>query len=202
MRQICPDAEIHPAGVLSSFGDGSVARVRSTIRTARPGCADAFDVVVMSFGTYCANDDPGLFGARLPALLGDAVVVAAAGNLQSCRPYFPAALAGRHRRRRLSTEPAGPGSPTSAAGSTRARRRVDVVSTFFDRRHRAVPRHGRDRRFGGWARWSGTSFAAPKVAGAIAQEMYLSQVSAREAWQRLSSTASLRVPDLGVVVNV
>ena len=24
VRQICPDAEIHPAGVLSSFGEGSV----------------------------------------------------------------------------------------------------------------------------------------------------------------------------------
>jgi subtilisin family serine protease len=77
---------------------------------------------------------------------------------------------------------------------------VNVVSTFFDPITEQFP--GRpDRRFDGWARWSGTSFAAPKVAGAIVQEMYLSQVTAREAWQRLSSNAHLRLPDLGVVVN-
>ena len=48
----------------------------------------------MSFGTFCTDDDPGLLGTWLPRLLGDAVGVAAAGNLQTCRPYFPAALPG------------------------------------------------------------------------------------------------------------
>ena len=48
----------------------------------------------MSFGTFCANDDPGLLGTWMPRLLGDAIGVAAAGNLQSSRPYFPAALPG------------------------------------------------------------------------------------------------------------
>jgi Subtilase family len=199
VRQICPDAEIHPAGVLSSFGEGSVARVRSTIRRLTRVCGH-FDVVVMSFGTFCANDDPGLFGARLPSLIGGAVAVAAAGNLQSCRPYFPAALPGVIGVGGLDR--AGPawftnfGSWVDACAPA-----VDVVSTFFEDVTERFP--GRpDRHFGGWARWSGTSFAAPKVAGAIAQEMYLSRVSAGEAWQRLSSTASLRVPDLGVVVNV
>jgi hypothetical protein len=199
VRQICPDAEIHPAGVLSSFGEGSVARVRSTIRRLTKACG-RFDLVVMSFGTYCADDDPGLFGARLPALVGDAVAVAAAGNLQSSRPYFPAALSGVIGVGGLDR--GGPvwftnfGSWVDACAPA-----VDVISTFFEDVTERRP--GRpDRHFGGWARWSGTSFAAPKVAGAIAQEMYLSQVSAREAWQRLSTTASLRIPDLGVVVNV
>jgi subtilisin family serine protease len=198
VRQICPDAEIHPAGVLSSFGEGSIARVRSTIRRLTNVCGP-FDIVVMSFGAYCANDDPGLFGARLPALLGDAVAVAAAGNLRSCRPYFPAALPGVIGVGALDR--AGPawftnfGSWVDACAPA-----VNVVSTFFDPITEQFP--GRpDRRFDGWARWSGTSFAAPKVAGAIAQEMYLSQVTAREAWQRLSSNAHLRLPDLGVVVN-
>jgi hypothetical protein len=202
VRQICPDAEIHPAGVLSSFGEGSVARVRSTIRRLTRLCG-RFDLVVMSFGTYCADDDPGLFGARLPALVGDAVAVAAAGNLQSCRPYFPAALPDVIGVGGLDR--AGPawftnfGSWVDACAPS-----VDVVSTFFTDITERFP--GRPHRhFSGWARWSGTSFAAPKVAGAIAQEMYLSRVTAREAWQRLSSTAStasLRMPDLGVVVNV
>jgi subtilisin family serine protease len=199
VRQVCPDAEVHPAGVLSSFGEGSVARVRSTIRRLTRLCGP-FDLVVMSFGTFCANDDPGLFGARLPQLIGDAVAVAAAGNLQSCRPYFPAALPGVIGVGALDrTGPAwftNFGSWVDACAPA-----VNVVSTFFDPITERFP--GRpDRRFDGWARWSGTSFAAPKVAGAIAQEMYLAQVSAGAAWQRLAGTASMRVPELGVVINV
>jgi Subtilase family len=199
VRQICPDAVVHPAGVLSSFGEGSLARVRSTIRRMHRSCGQ-FDVVVMSFGTFCTDDEPGLFGSWLPRLLGDAIGVAAAGNLQSSRPYFPAALPGIVGVGGLDR--GGPawftnfGSWVDACAPA-----VNVVSTFFNditERHDGRPQ----RRFREWARWSGTSFAAPKVAGAIAQEMYVSQVSAKEAWRRLSSTTHLRMPDLGVVVNV
>jgi hypothetical protein len=199
VHQICPDADIFPAGVLSSFGEGSVARVRSAVgRMANS--SGPFDIVVMSFGTYCANDDPGLFGARLPQLVGDAVAVAAAGNLQSCRPYFPAALPGVVGVGGLDR--GGPawfsnfGSWVDACAPA-----VDVVSTFFNDFTEKFGERPR-RSYREWARWSGTSFAAPKIAGAIAQEMYVSQVSAKEAWQRLSSTDRLRMPDLGVVFNV
>ncbi|HET9665463.1 MAG TPA: hypothetical protein VFP09_01855, partial [Desertimonas sp.] len=67
VRQVCPDAIVCPAGVLSSFGEGSLARVRSTIRRMSRSCGP-FDVVVMSFGTFCANDDPGLLGTWMPRL--------------------------------------------------------------------------------------------------------------------------------------
>ena len=62
---------------------------------------------------------------------------------------------------------------------------VDVVSTFFNdvRRPR---RDGELRRaVPWWARWSGTSFAAPKVAGVIAQELYLHGGTAHDAWSRI-----------------
>ena len=61
------------------------------------------------------------------------------------------------------------------------------------------------RRYRGWARWSGTSFAAPKVAALIAQEMYLNGgpgQTARDAWDRLTSYRHYRYPDLGIVFNV
>ena len=93
VRQICPDAVVCPAGVLSSFGEGSLGRVRSTIWRMSKSCGP-LDIVVMSFGTFCTDDDPGLLRTWMPRLLGEAVGVAAAGNLQSCRPYFPAALPG------------------------------------------------------------------------------------------------------------
>ena len=199
VRQVCPDAIVCPAGVLSSFGEGSLARVRSTIRRMNRSCGP-FDLVVMSFGTFCANDDAGLLATWMPRLLGDAIGVAAAGNLQSCRPYFPAALPGVVGVGGLDR--AGPawftnfGSWVDACAPA-----VNVVSTFFNDVCETLEGQS-GRRFRDWARWSGTSFAAPKVAGAIAQEMYVSQVDAHEAWRRLSATSKLRLPDLGVVVNV
>jgi hypothetical protein len=199
VRQLCPDAEIHPAGVLSSFGEGSIAKVRATIRRLSRACG-RFDLVVMSFGTYFADDDPGLFGARLPRLLDGALGVAAAGNLQSSRPYFPAALPGVIGVGGLDRGGAAWFSNFGGWVDASAPA-VGVVSTFFNDFPEAV--EGRPtRQFREWARWSGTSFAAPKVAGVIAQQMYLHQVSAAEAWQRVSSPDRFRVPDLGVVVNV
>ena len=59
--------------------------------------------------------------------------------------------------------------------------------------------------FKGWARWTGTSFAAPKVAAAIAREAYASNIpgdTANAAWQRLSHWGKYRHPDLGIVFNV
>ena len=107
----------------------------------------------------------------MPRLLGDAVGVAAAGNLQSGRPYFPAALPGIIGVGGLDR--GGPawftnfGSWVDACAPA-----VNVVSTFFHDVTETLDGRPR-RRFREWARWSGTSFAAPKVAGAIAQEMYV-----------------------------
>jgi subtilisin family serine protease len=199
VRQICPDAVVCPAGVLSSFGEGSLRRVRSTIRRMNRSCGP-FDVVVMSFGTFCLDDDPGLLATWMPRLLGNSVGVAAAGNLQTNRPYFPAALPEVVAVGGLDRS--GPawftnfGSWVDACAPA-----TNVVSTFFNDVTESDTGQS-PRRFQEWARWSGTSFSAPKVAGAIAQEMYVGQVGADEAWRRLSSHQLLRCPDLGVVFNL
>ena len=104
VRQICPDAIVHSAGVLSSFGDGDVYGVIRAIDRVLADIGEV-DIVVMSFGTNLVGDKPGLFGSELTRVLGDALGVAAAGNQSTCRPYFPAALpdvigVGGSRRRR------------------------------------------------------------------------------------------------------
>ena len=91
IQQLCPDAEVHVAGVLSSFGDGDVATVIAAFETALTH-AGPFDLVILSLGGYMTDDDGTVFGAALDRLIGDGLGVAAAGNQSTSRPYFPAAL--------------------------------------------------------------------------------------------------------------
>ncbi|MGH9135860.1 MAG: S8 family peptidase [Acidimicrobiales bacterium] len=200
IRQTCPDADITAKGVLSSFGDGDVAGVLESFATILHQ-EGPFDVVVMSFGANLVDDEAGLFGRELTTLLGDHTLgIAAAGNQSTCRPYFPAALPGIIGVGGLAAD--GKAWFTNFGGWVDAcAPAVDVVSTFFSDFTETI--EGKEfRRYEQWARWSGTSFAAPKVAAVVAQEMYLNQVSPKEAWKRLNSHRQFRYPDLGVVFNV
>ena len=197
VQQLCPDAEVHVAGVLSSFGDGDVATVIAAFENALTH-AGPFDLVILSLGGYMTDDDGSVFGAALDRLLGDGVGIAAAGNQSTSRPYFPAALPSIVGVGALGE--ADKAWFTNFGGWVDAcAPGIDVVSTFFVERDDGAPA---EPPLTGWARWSGTSFSAPKVAGAVAQEMYLTQSTAREAWRRLSHHSRYRFPDLGTVFNV
>ncbi len=106
VRQICPDAIICPAGVLSSFGEGSLRRVRSTIRRMNKSCGP-FDVVVMSFGTFCTDDDPGLLATWLPRLLGRRGRCRCSREPTVQSPILPGGAAGRRRRQRPRSRGSG-----------------------------------------------------------------------------------------------
>lgn len=203
VRQLCPDADLYSAGVLSSFGDGDVDGV---IRTLQRILAElkakgaAIDIVVMSFGTNLLDDEGGFFETALMRTLDGIVGVAAAGNQGTCRPYFPAAIPGVISVGGLAAD--GKAWFTNFGGWVDAcAPAVDVISTFFTDFTEFIDTKP-TRHYEGWARWSGTSFSAPKVAAVIAQEMYLGQVSANEAWKRVTSHKHLRYPDLGIVFNV
>ncbi len=211
IAQLCPDADVHTAGVLSSFGDGDVSEVIAGLQKAFAATAEPIDIVVMSFGAFFADDDPGIFGSSLVQLLGDRFGVAAAGNQATCRPYFPAGL---NEVKGIGAVGAGGRAWFSNWGGwvDACAPGVDVVSTFFDFSEDLSLFPDLDdlkpRVYKGWARWSGTSFSAPKVAAALAQEMFLNLndagtdlISAQEAWRRLTTHNHLRMPDLGVVFN-
>jgi hypothetical protein len=201
IRQQCPDAVVHHRGVLTSYGDGDDASVIAAIERAMRA-VEGYDVVVMAFGTYGAGDAAPPMSAAIQRLLRDSLVVASAGNDATSRPYYPAALPGvigvggldQDGRARFSNF----GSWVDACAPA-----VDVVSTFFtDFDERCTCCGSLIQEYRGWARWSGTSFAAPKVAGVIAREMYLHGGTARAAWARLSEVGRHRHADLGVVFNV
>ena len=206
VRQICPDAEVRIAGVLSSFGEGDVAGVLDSIDRLISEVGPV-DIVIMSFGTNLVDEDPGIFGRGLSQLLAaaGAVGVAAAGNQQTCRPYYPAAFTDVIGVGGLAAD--GKAWFTNFGGWVDAcAPAVDVISSFFlDFTERLQDDDGNivdGRYYDGWARWSGTSFAAPKVAALIAEEMYLHGGTATDAWKRLTSHKHLRYPDLGIVFNV
>jgi hypothetical protein len=98
-------------------------------------------------------------------------VVAPAGNERSARPYWPAAhpdvigVASTNRRGKARAQHSnwGPWADCCTRGQ-------DVLSTFviWDGPIEGEPL-GDAEDFCGWARWNGTSFAAPKVSAAIAR---------------------------------
>jgi thermitase len=140
----------------------------AALATALSGLQDV-DVVNLSLGGFSHDDHPPvLLRAALERLLtsADRAVVAAAGNEGNRdHPFWPAAFAGTglpfagqvvsvaaHDGSQLCQwSNAGPWVDLAAPGS-------DIVSTYVT--HPDFP--------SGFARWSGTSFAAPFVTAAIA----------------------------------
>jgi subtilisin family serine protease len=216
IRRLCPDARVHIDGVLSSFGDGddiSVAdgveraqkRIKASTLDGRPG---RLDLIVMSLGCYTESDAPPPLAQMLQRIVPDVPIVASAGNCNSCRPSYPAfmndviAVGALDVTGRAWFSNFGGWVDACAPG-------VDVVSTFF--LDEADSTFDFERSFTGWATWSGTSFAAPKVAAVLLQEFYLANTpdakggdttSVLATWRRLSHWQTYRYADLGIVFNV
>lgn len=160
------------------------------------------DLVNLSLGCYTFDDAPTPVMERAVDALGaETVVVSCAGNDGSDRPFWPAALdtvvgvgaldSGGTDRAEFSNY--GSWVDACAVGE-------DVHSSFvtFD-----GPTAGTDSdSFRGYARWSGTSFAAPAVAGVIAAHCMERQVPAAQAARELLDGGTARVLDqLGAVVT-
>ena len=202
IRQLCPDAIVHHRGVLTSYGDGDDASVITAIQRAIRSIEPGVDIVVMAFGTYGAERRAAAAGRRR-APAADPVARRRVGRQRRhARPYYPAALPGvigvgaLDEDGRAAFSNFGPWVDACAPA-------VDVVSTYFTRFDDRCPCCGSVvQEYRGWARWSGTSFASPKVAGAIAQEMYLTAARRRDGMGAAVGARPARRPDLGVVVNV
>ncbi|WP_426506193.1 S8 family peptidase [Dactylosporangium sp. McL0621] len=153
--------------IVDTFG---VCRESDLVAALRQAGDDP--IINLSLGGYSLDDRPPvLLTAALAELLtnGDRVVVAAAGNDgQHDRPFWPAAYAGTGApwRRRVVAVAAHDGRricnwSNTGPWITLAAPGADVLSTYVH--HDGFP--------DGWARWSGTSFAAPYVAAAIADAL-------------------------------
>lgn len=130
---------------------------------------ERIDVVVMTAGCHTEDDECPPVLARELARHPDTVFVAAAGNGGTERPFWPAALPSVLATGAVDSD--GSLAPFSNRGEwvDTTAHGVDVVSSHV----RLSPGEegvapGTTTRTYGAARWSGTSFAAPRVAASVA----------------------------------
>lgn len=172
--QQAPGATIRAVKVLNAEGAAEIKDVAAAVK--RLGEAGV-DIINLSLGGYSRrNEHMMAFEPAFESLPATTVVVAAAGNhdpksvrdFAPSRNFWPAAMPEVVAVAALESDDEddvrlarfsnyGPWVDLSVVGA-------GVLSTFleFD---------GPKETFEGWARWSGTSFAAPQVAGAIAALM-------------------------------
>lgn len=148
------------------------------------------DIVNLSLGGYAHADHPSLVVADALHRFGvQTVLVTAAGNNGADRPFWPAAF--------KDCLAVGAKAPFSDRGWW-----VDAHAPGVDVAGPFPTRNGAGGIEPCYATWSGTSFAAPYVAGAIARLANEKDVSAREAAELLLNTAAKTANrELGVEIG-
>ena len=144
-------------------------------------------VINVSLGGYTQGDvAPPASSAAIAALPDTVVVVAAAGNNSSPEPFWPAAL--------KSNSVVSVGALDTTQGAPQVADfsnygtwvdvyapGMNVYSTYLQANWLLPNDSPPPRPMDGWAIWSGTSFAAPQVAAAIANTLLQSGGTARQA---------------------
>jgi subtilisin family serine protease len=200
IAQVAPGAKVLALRALDPSG---ITDDLTAARQVRAAIEAGADVVNLSFGGYTHSDEGLLaLSAALPEE-GGPVVVAAAGNDAVDRPFFPAAspsvvavAALGTRKRRAAFSNFGPWVDACAEGER-------LLSTYVKGNATTdSDGDGRDDEFvEPGAVWSGTSFAAPQVAAAIAARMSATGESAQEAVEALVRDPALpRRAGMGVHV--
>jgi hypothetical protein len=212
VQQIAPAADINVYNAVDSDGFVDELKVAvELVQWVRRGFEDGKEVIVnLSFGAETADDErPVALGVALEIIDEesrksghDALVVAAAGNFGHARECYPAAFPTVIAVAAL-TQDLSPAEWSSRGAwvdvctigeGVRSTFVPGIESPVTDPRREEFPENA-------WALWSGTSFAAPQVAGAIAKIALDDGVTPTEAKRRLLAGAR-EVPLYGKQVEI
>jgi Subtilase family len=176
IRQVAPGADVRVYRAVDSDGIASEVRVAcEMIRAVKQGGAQ-----IVNLSVSCQTPDnvpPVALRAALEVIREwehetgrEVLIVAAAGNFGDTLPTWPAAFPGVVSVAALTPGLAGAGWSTSGPGITCSAVGEGIYSTFVTGRESpqldpAATVFGPDA----WAVWSGTSFATPQIAGAVAR---------------------------------
>jgi len=207
IQQLAPDAEIAVYRALDSDGIGDKVKVACAMVRA---VAEDAQILNLSFGLEALEDRPPVAFEIALELIDEitkekgreVLIVAAAGNFGRDRPCWPAAFCNVVAVAGL-TQNLAP-APWSSRGhwvdcSTIAE---GVRSTYVEGEESPII-DPRPDIFGPnpWALWTGTSFAAPQVAGAVAKIAQERGVAPRQALDQLL-VGRPRIPGYGRIVQI
>jgi Subtilase family len=195
IMRMAPSARIRQVKVLDPAGVTDDVCLAHALRRANA------PVINLSLGGYTAGDRPPSASAKaIAALPAGTVVVAAAGNNHSARPFYPAAADGviavgavdvhdgHVHRAHFSNH--GPWVRVYLPGT---RVRSTYLQGIWQRPPDPLPRP-----MHGTACWNGTSFAAPQLAALIAEQIQYAGTAAAAAGVVLAS--AVHEPGVGQVI--
>ncbi len=205
IRQLAPDANVKIYRALDTDGLGSEAAVASAMVEA---AMDGAQIINLSLGMETIDEQPPVALEVAVDIIRterpDALLVAAAGNYGHSVPCWPAAFddviaVAALDRQMEPAEWSSRGSWVQCSTTGEA-----VLSTFVEGDEEEPDQPGEPiDQYGplAWAVWSGTSFAAPQICGAVAQLMGTLGVGPRDALDVLLQGAST-IPEFGSAVQI
>jgi hypothetical protein len=214
IEQLAPGCRIDVRHVIRPLGDTDEVTIGDSIHQVVDemvqGQLPPPVILNMSFGGQALGVPGYLREAVARAVANGIPVIASAGNDGLCTPQYPAAFPNVVAVAALG--PDGPAPWTNYGDWVDAcAPGTDLVSAFFDNFNGTFPSINSfdPDQFGGWAQWSGTSFAAPVVVAALARELVCGRdanggdIDAITAVDRIVRAPHLaRLPCLGTVVNI
>jgi subtilisin family serine protease len=184
VRCMAPKAEVYVEGFLRR---GGIVLERKMFKQVKDALEKKPDIISLSAGTPTRHNKRLLAIKRIREIgmwPDKTILVAAAGNDDTDRRFYPAAFKWAYSVG--SIDPSGKKSDFSNYGDWVDAYALgrDLVNAFPDGTYTChYPENGSAQRVfsNGLARWSGTSFATPMVAGIIAARMTRTGESSRQA---------------------